>query len=77
MLPTFAERRIYAAEAVAENLRAAASECSDRPVVAARHIQAAETIDEVISIARSAAFAARTNHDTLVSIAQAYRERTA
>ena len=75
MLPPFAERRITSAEAVAENLRAVASECrQDQEGLRARWLQAAQTIDELVTLVRSATFAAKTNHDTLVSIAQAYRK---
>lgn len=70
MSPAIVTVRIRAAKAVAENLRTAAQECADKPVVAARFVQAAQTIDEMIALLESATFVAKLNHHVIMESAR-------
>jgi hypothetical protein len=75
MLPPIVERRVEYAESVAHNLRAQASELRpDQTALRLRFLQAAQAIDELVALVRAATITAKFNHDTIVSIAQAYRE---
>lgn len=57
MVPTIVEARLQNAEAVAEQLRDAA----------ALLFKSAQTIDEVVRLARLANWEAKLNHDTIVA----------
>lgn len=62
MLPTIVQRRVDHAQAVEANLRAVATEF---PGAAARLVQAAQTISELIALLESATWVAKLNHDTI------------
>lgn len=65
MLPAIVKHRVDHARAVASNLRDTAVENPDKPALAQRFLQAAQTIDEVCSLLESTTFVARLNHDTI------------
>jgi len=71
MTPAHVAMRLAAANAVADNLRATAKENCEKPALAARFIQAAQTIDELRALLEQATFVAKLNHDTIVSRAEA------
>lgn len=65
MLPPVIIRRVENARAVAANLRSVARENESNPALAARYTQAAQTIDELVSLVEIATFTAQLNHDTI------------
>lgn len=67
MLPAIVKRRVDHFRAVASNLRATAIEHPDKPAVAQRFLQAAQTLDEASALLESATFVAKLNHDTIVA----------
>lgn len=69
MLPSIVNRRLQIAEAVAQNLRATAIENPDKPALAQRFLQAAQTIDETVALCRLANWTAKLNHDTIADMA--------
>jgi capsule polysaccharide export protein KpsC/LpsZ len=69
MSPTQTDERLINARAVARNLRDAAQLCMcDQAAVRARLIQAAQTIDEVATMAEASTFVAKLNHETIVGM---------
>jgi hypothetical protein len=69
--PTSTDIRLINARAVARNLRDAAQLCMcDQAAVRARLLQAAQTLDEVITLAEASTFVAKLNHDTIMEISR-------
>lgn len=66
MTPAHVAMRIASAKAVAANVRAVAVECCNQPALAARWLQAAQTIDELVVLLDQATYVAKLNHDTIV-----------
>lgn len=70
MRPSSATRLIDAA-AVATNLREAAGLCdSHQCAVKARLLQAAQTIDELVSMVEASQFVAQLNHSTILEMSR-------
>lgn len=67
MNPSHVIRRVDLARAMALNLRAVADECSPHPALAARWLQAAQTIDELCAMVEQATFVAQLNHATIIA----------
>jgi hypothetical protein len=65
VLPPIVQRRIENARAVSANLRSVARENEPFPALAARYIQAAQTIDELAALLESMTLVAKLNHDTI------------
>jgi hypothetical protein len=75
VLPPIAQRQVDDARAVSANARLVAYECgAGQEAVQARLLQLVQTIDRLIALVESATFVAAMNHETIVNIAQAYRE---
>lgn len=69
MYPSSVDIRLRHARAVAANLREAAGLCdSYQFAVKARLLQAAQTIDEVVTMVEAQTFVARLNHETIVEM---------
>lgn len=71
MRPTPIDERLIDAEAVAAGLREAAMLCdSHQGGVKARLLQAAQTIDALISMTQASHFVAKLNHQTIVEMSR-------
>lgn len=69
MTPSPIDQRLINARAVADNLRDAARMClNDQAAVRARLVQAAQTIDEVVTMVEASTFVARLNHETIMEM---------
>lgn len=67
MLPSIVQNRVDLARAEATNLRNTAIEHPDKPVVAKRLLQAAQTIDEMCALLEQMTFVAELNHSTIMA----------
>lgn len=71
MLPPVVQRQIEHAEAVAAGLHEAASVCqTGQEALRARLIEGGQTIKIMVALAKSATWAAKVNHDTIVEMQQ-------